>query len=426
MESRRLLSSLIVSFALVLAPIFASQGFAQSADQVAAVDLAREEAVASEVERLAEELFRLIREKQPTPAGTLLEKAHREAFYQFKRLRVLGDIVKTFGPAPAASAVAVEVIANLVIAPALIATGNPAAAGVVVAGPWGSLLAVGVAGIQVWYDRYKIARDLNVRSLRELDRLRKVIVGYDIKNRISSAVYEATSIELQKDASFEILKKIVPPESAFKPFVTLKELETILRTTPEGSLFLQQVYMQRLHTDFYSFLILRFVAEHPSLSERVADVVSSRSPQIQNLSPEVRQHLIEVDELRKRIAFNLRVLQEDTKKLNGRVKAGELTAENSKILKAHFRSEGKRLQKLRKEIVRHEYGVLLAAQPILEMTDTAALERVVHEFDPALRNLERSTKVAVAPALAAVSTQARPSQNTRALQPRALTCRSLF
>ena len=107
---------------------------------------------------------------------------------------------------------------NFVIAPMFAAKGHLVLASVSVAVPWGLIAATAAAGYQIVKDRLRLARDLgtSLRSLREADRIREIVLGYDVKYRVSTVMLEFVQNSFEQNIEFEVVSKMKNAETAAK------------------------------------------------------------------------------------------------------------------------------------------------------------------------------------------------------------------
>jgi hypothetical protein len=392
---RLILSALLtLSFALgASAPIHAHASGDAVASVASASDLEKQEALlVTEIDRQADLAFKEFQKTYPQAPIGFLKKTQREVVYRLKQMHVLTDVLKASGPAPATTLVAVEVLTTFVFAPLATAMGKPVIAGVMVTVPWGIVAGFGVFSYQMIKVRRALAKELGVNSLREFDRVRRAVVGYDIKNRVSSAIYQSlkgTSVE------FEILRKAVDPETTKTPSITIAELEAMVKSQPEGSAYLQTVYMDRLDSMYYSALLLRFVNSSPELtSELVATLSAREKAGPADQSAVLRKHLIATDDVQNQIEREIKKIQIEKVATKKRLKKGELTKEQAKEFKAHLASELKRLQDVRAQVTRAEYVILIGANAAMSSGDASALDALVASKQADLRDLATEAKVA--------------------------------
>lgn len=369
----KLLFSFLLIFALsssfFAAPAFASSNAGGSTERSPAsvssgVD-AQETALESEIDRQADVVFKefiaSVNSRVPLSA---LQIAKRAAIYKLKQMHVLTDILKAAGPAPATTILATELLTNFVLAPIATAFGRPVIAGVIFTVPWGLITGFGVFSYQMMRDRYTVARSIGVSSLRSLDQIRKLVVGYDLKYRVSSVIYQSLTADR---VEFEVLRSAWNFDEAKVPTVTIAEFEAMVRQAPGGPEYLEQIYLEKLDPAFYAALLLRFTNESERLTSQLVQVVRARMPEVKDSSDPLglRRHLIEVDDIKKQLDREIRNYQTAKAGLKKLVKAGTLTAEVAAAKKSHASREIVRLRDVRNRVMRHEYAALLEARASL-------------------------------------------------------------
>ena len=356
------------------------------------IPLDGEEALVAEIDRQADAIFTELKRQQPDFSINSFQHAERAAVYQLRQLHVLTDILKATGPAPATALVATELLTNFVLAPLLAARGETAAAGIALTVPWGLVAAVGVASYDVMKMRFQIAHELGITSMSELDRIRKIVIGYDIRHRVSSAIYHSTLQEVARDKEFDILKSNIDADSAQIPFMSIRELETLIRSEPRGAVYLDQIYLEKVDSELYVALMLRYLDESPQLTEQLLTLLQAREPQVTENSNRLRHHLIALDDLRKQIARDIKGIQEDLKDLKRAVKEKTVSAEFEKAEKRRFASATRSLQKAREFTARHEYALLQLIHVPYLARNYEEVDRLAHEFEGSLAVLRNASR----------------------------------
>ncbi|RYZ74392.1 MAG: hypothetical protein EOP05_09255 [Proteobacteria bacterium] len=400
---RSILSSLL-SLTLLLGtttPAFAQsnvQASGQSPAQSAGTELAatptelaaQEAMLISEIDAQADVVFKEFQKTYPKAPLSFLKKAQREIVYRLKQMHVLTDILKASGPAPATTLLAVEVLTTFVFAPLATAMGKPAVAGAMVVVPWGIAAGFGVFSYQMLKVRRNLAKELKVSSLKEFDQIRKVVVGYDIKNRISSAMYQSLK---GNTVEFEILRKAVSPATTKTPSITIAELEAMVTSQVEGAQYLQAIYMEKLDPMYYSALLLRFVNNNEGLTSQLVATLSAREKLGSDQSSSVRKYLMASDDIQNQIEREIKKIQLEKIATKKRVKAREMTKDEAKELKKHLASELTRIQAVRHQVTRAEYMLLIESKSALAEANQAALGALVTERQTQLNELAGEARV---------------------------------
>lgn len=393
---------------------------------------AREVELASEIDRQADVVFKKFVEESGTHVPlTTLQKAKRIAIYRLRQMNILTDILKAAGPAPATALLASEILTNFVLAPIATAFGKPAVAGVMITVPWGVIAGFGVFSVQVAKERFQIARSLGRFSLGSLDRLREIVIGYDVKHRVSSVIYQALNSELTE---FEVLKKGWAFETAKQAGVLVSELEDIVKRDANGAAYLEAIYLEKLDPSFYSALLLRFINESESLTVELVSTVRSRMPAVTASTDPLalRRHLIGIDDVKMQLDRDIRNLQKMKAALKKRFKSGEISEFQRARLKVEALAEISRLQRVRDRLVRHEYAVLVQAEG--HAVNGLALTSLKIEAARSEELVQLALEAHVRPpksGIAAVgAARSAPSERiqavARAVSARALLCQDLF
>ncbi|MEK7358704.1 MAG: hypothetical protein AAB250_19825, partial [Bdellovibrionota bacterium] len=388
------------AFSILLMAAFLANGSTASAQlanrspaavvEVSAQTLAaQEQELITEIDRQAEVIFQEIKRQQPELPVTIVQKTQREAVYRLKQMHVLTDVLKAAGPTPAVALVAAEVLTTFILAPMFAAKGNVVMATLMVTVPWGIAAGAAAASYEMVKHRLKIARDLKAGfwSLHQADKIREIVLGYDVKYRISTVMFESMKESLAKDLEFEVVKKMKTAELARAPFVTVAELDALIRNTPEGALFLGRIYFERLDRELYSALMLRYLNDHPVLVEKLLELLESRTPAVPIEAALLRKHLLAVDDLKKLIARDLMTIQIELKASKKKVKSGEMTKEAADQSKLYLKQEIKRLQVARGDVIRHEYALLLDAKSAFNEKDFAAVDGITSDYARTLAKL---------------------------------------
>ena len=436
------LGKFVFSFLLLFA--FASSSFAapaESSRSIASISAAsdveaQEIELVSEIDRQSDVIFKdFVANSGSRVPFSILKKAQRLAVYRLRQMHVLTDILKASGPAPATTILATELLADLILAPLATAFGKPAVAGVMVSVPWGVVAGFGVFTYQVMKARFKLARSLGVKSLKSLDALRAIVIGYDLKYRVSSVIYQSLSSDMG-EVEFEVLRKGWKFETAKMPGIRISELESLVRSAWDGPAYLQEIYLERLDPSFYSSLLLRFINESETMTAELINLVRARLPAVAASDDplSLRRHLLGIDDVQMQLDREIKNSQTLKAGLKKRVKKGELTSYEAKRLKVHAIKEIERLQAVHQRLMRHEYSVLLEAQARLanetDLTPRTVLvpsSRASDLVEIALEaHLHPSKAGVIAAANSRVTTVDRVKAVVRALSARPLVCQDLF
>lgn len=385
--------------ALVLVSVLAQSGSAAGSIRfpasTAQADLTRqEEQLVHEIDRQADAIFAELQRQQPELPITLLKKTQREAVYRLRQMHVLSDVLKAAGPAPAIALVAGEVLSTFVFAPMFAAKGNVLMATVSMTVPWGIIAGGAAASYEMLKARLKLARELksSLFALYQADKIRKAVIGYDVKNRVSTAMFEMMKDRFATEIEFEVVKKMKSADAARTSFVTVNELEALVKSIPEGATFLEHIYFERLDKGLYSALMLRFLSEDGALAQKLLDVLKARSPMSPTETVILRNHLLAVDDLKKSIARDLRTVQQETKALKAKTKAGSITQAQADRAKSYLKDEIKRLQSARADLTRHEYKLLLDVKAPFKQGEVTTVESIARQYAPTLVELQRSSR----------------------------------
>lgn len=419
MIGTKLLVSLLLSLSLV------TSAFAENRTRsIASVPSSRDAnlrvaELVSAIDRQADEVFRDFRSTHPDVPLSILKHVQREAAYRLKQMNVMTDILKASGPTIATSIVATEILTTFVLAPLAGAMGKPALAGVFLVAPWGLIAGAGTFAYEVLKIRVKIARRLGLRSLGSLDRFRADVVGYDLKNRVSSIIYENIEGDIGT-VEFEVLRKSMNFEAAQTPAVTIAELEEFLKASSEGEAYLRKIYMEKLDPAFYSALLLRFIDESDELTDRLTALIRERGEAVVTGPSAVRRHLLAAHDVQIAIDREIKALQIQHAGLKKRVKAGEITSHEAKAAKVRTGAELVRLRLLRRSLMHHEYTVLLDA------VSNFAKGTAIEDLNPVPQRASDLVDIAA-------QIRTKPSETVEAARPRPVTpsigllsCSALF
>lgn len=393
--------SLSLIFSLIVGAVAPSVSHAQTELAVAAVRssetlsaaqlLSLESKLVSEIDRQADLIFQDFLKSHPQAPISFLKKAQQQILFRLKQMGVLTEILKASGKAPAVTLIAGEIIPTFILFPMFAAMGQPLAATSMLTVPWGLIGGLGAFSYSMIKVRREMATQLNVASLAQFDKVRELVVGYDIKKRVTSTLVQSLSGE---HIEFEILKKAFKSEGANTPAIAIKELETLVRASESGAKYLSYIFMQKLDAATYASLLLRFVKDDAELTSQLASLISSRA-QIAStqVSPSFRSYLIASSETQMQI-------KREIKKINSlksavfkqRLKSLNIRGADSKDLRQHLAAESARLQLLLRQLSLAEYSLLIEAKAAVEAKDSGAMKALVSERAERFETLSAEAK----------------------------------
>jgi hypothetical protein len=351
-------------------------------------------ALAREINRQADLVFARLALEPGAPNYGPIKHIQRAATYRLKQMHVLTDIMKAAGPSPAIAIVATEVVTDFILAPVFMAIGRPVLAGAMVVIPWGMVAGAGVMAYQVTKLRRAISSELGGVSLSELDRIRKVITGYDLKHRVSSVIFKAASEEMSEDKKtfeIEVLKKLNGSPS--RSHVTVSELVNLVQSRPGGKEFLGRIYFERLDQALYAELLLRTINEDPVLLTQFLSLLKARDISEADRFPELRRLLLIIDDLRDQVDRQLKQTQLEKSLLKKALKLKKLNRDEFKQGKDFLNSEFARMSDVRLSIIREEYRLLLLVKNADQ--DRVEIDRAVRSFAPMLEELRSASELRV-------------------------------
>lgn len=359
-----------------------------------------ERALVSEIHRVANQAFAEIKAKDPTVRVTQLKKVERAVIHKLKETGKLVQLARSLDPKIGISVVATEVVATA-MGFGLIAAGQVAAGGAILGFPSAPLLLSVLLTYEVFKIRWKVARELN-SSARELEKIRKQVIGYNAKNKITSMLLQ--DAEVQRE--LELVNKFVEVSKDKPQIITLKEIESIILKMQGGESFLAHAYHERGNKEVYATLLLEFLNQSPEglakITEQIVRPSSERQTVVKSLKakllpvksngdvtefPELRKHLLEVSDIQKHVDRELQSARREISTAKKKVKKGELTKEEALQAKQHFKSEIARLREVQIQSFRHQYALILAAKGFIEVGDNNEVAKLVKSREADLAEL---------------------------------------
>ncbi|HEX4925824.1 MAG TPA: hypothetical protein VFV50_17155 [Bdellovibrionales bacterium] len=307
-----------------------------------------------DLEAQAEQFVAAYIQANPQADATMLQRAKNIALLKFKQMGAMQDILKTVGTAPAKAIVMTEILDTFILPPILTAIGEPVLAGISAVVPWGLLIGGSVAWYQVSRERWKMARELNTSSLRPLDTLRRELMGYDLKHRVTSLIFDELSEKLPGLTSLEVVRRYT---SETGPVVSLAELESIVRAQGKsGERFLDAVYLDKAKPDLYAAKLVRYIMAEADSSSRL---IALLSPRVQTVPSTTRTSLVELHRRMQEIEALKAAELEKTAAAKQRRKKRELSRQEFKELKAAANQQIVALNGMKFEVRKAEYSLLL-------------------------------------------------------------------
>ncbi len=323
---------LILLRALVLGVLLAAAP-ARGDDTAGAMDLPGTPASSTfeanyyrEMDRQTEAIIKRISEIDPNINEVFWRQVYKRAQAKIKGLNPLPhakEVAHKYG-ATAGLAFIVGEAASWMMAPVFMYLGSPGLAALCTA-PWGIPSVATVVYLKQAALRRQVARELGVKSVTDLNKLRREILGFEINQYLMSAVYEAIHQEKLYVLSLNVKKEPLYAKifnqlrSAFvkippKPFVmdSVELIKLVKNSGPEGQSFLKNVEPMAKDMPLYTLLLLKYVNTHPDLQLRL---LNSEMAKVSDVGAFENQAKTKSDLIRfKELEIELAFLREDLEK----------------------------------------------------------------------------------------------------------------
>jgi len=189
-----------------------------------------------------------------------------------------------------------EVFTDAVVAPVALALGMPWLAAKIAAAPLGVMAGTGHFMFNLAWGHIKLSRRLGNVSLFRLRRLRKEIVGFNVKQHLASVVYQG----LMNDTQLSLLIDFVRESNVESNFdsaiiVSLEEMETVVESKGHK-------YKDKRNSDLYFAQMMNDIVSDPALlnlfNQKLAEKVPTAVP---SESGEARSLILEFSFLNKKL-----------------------------------------------------------------------------------------------------------------------------
>jgi hypothetical protein len=347
-------------------------------------DAQLEQVLVSEIHKIADKAFAEIKAKDPHVKVTQLKKVERAVIHKLKETGKLIELARSLNPQIGVSVVAVELFVTLGLAPVLMANGHVLAGTIVMNFPSAPLLLSALLAYEVQKIRWQIGRELKT-PVGELEKIRKEVIGYNIKHKITSLVLQDGEVIRE----LELVTKAHSAKLNDPEIVTLRQVEKIIGQTKDGESFLAHAYHERAHKEVYASLLLQYLNNSSeSLSALLHNISVPNEANVETQKfPELRKHLIELADVQKHIDRELKVARKEISVTKKKVKRGELSKEEGTSVRSHLKEELARLQEVRVQSFRQQYTMLLAAKNAITKEQTVEVAKIVAKFKAELAEL---------------------------------------
>lgn len=363
-----------------------------------------EDVLVSEIHRIADEVFAEIKKKDPKAKITKLKKVERAVIQKLKDTGKIVEMVRSLNPKMAIPVVATEILINAGLAPLLIAKGHVVAGTIAFNFPSAPLALSLFLAFESQKIRWKIARELKISAI-DLDKIRKDVLGYNLKNRITSLILQDGEIRRE----LELVKNYVEVGAGLPGVVTVAELEQAISSTENGRSFLIHAFAERGNSDVYSVLLIQYLNQSPDSFAKIMEIVnqpleSRRSTLVgirqqvsellglkkasHNAFPELRNHLLEVRDVQNHIDREIRMARTEIWEVKRKVKNEDLTKAQAHEIRKYLKSEIERLNEMKVQSLRHQYLVLMNVESAYHNSDQIEVARVVEEYRQDLNELK--------------------------------------
>ena len=305
--------------------------------------------------------FSQIQSEIPDIEPSALSRIRMAMILKFRQLVDIKPILKSYGKTVGITVIAAG-FASDIITLTLLALGKPFLAGLSVAAPISPLAGAAVVWWKYSVSDHNIAKELNLKSLKQLKQLRQELLGYDIKNRVGTILYETAQAEAKQALKIDVLTRI-NQYSQFKDgmFISFADLENIIRIDKKGASFLNMIYADQSRPSFYFIELLRFIQSKPELTEQCSHLLKERLK-------------INTETDGAPITGNLRLFNDLQKKIDSEIKIllGRLTALKSRS----FKIDREPRQKIKQQI----NGAIAQLNELQEMRKRAEYRELYTEY----------------------------------------------
>jgi hypothetical protein len=126
-------------------------------------------------------------------------------------------------------------------------------------------------------DRRRLERELGLKDIRELDKLKREIMGFSGDQHIASLLYQEASDGVSQELGLELVRNLKSKAQA--GLVSVPELERIvLASGPEGQVYLDFLGRQRTDQAFYGAQLLRYCFQNEESSALLRARAAPRAP----------------------------------------------------------------------------------------------------------------------------------------------------
>lgn len=355
-----------------------------------------DQALQSEIEKIADRVFAEAKLKHPDinhlmqVRQAVLTRAEKAKKHFVKVLRIVH-------PTVGVAIVAVEIFVTAGLVPWSFANGHYVLGTFFTFFPTLPAMLGAVLAYEAQKIRWQISRELGVR-LGEFDKIRKSIVGYNLKNKITSIVYDDNG----RVRELELVKRLVSVGEGYPSVVSVREITELLKETERGREFLEDIAHERSHKEVYSQLLVRFLNENPETLNRLLTSIErplaerqSRFERVRtrlsemifgqrqihaNDFPELRDHLVKISDIQKHIQLESQRARAEVASAKQRLKNGEISREAFEALKEQMKSERQRLYEMKVQSFRHQYRLLVSAKNAVESGNRSEVISVVDRF----------------------------------------------
>ena len=317
-----------------------------------------EKALVSEIHRIADKAFAEIKAKDPHAKVTQLKKVERAVIHRLKETGKLIELARSLNPKIGISVVATEIVVT-VAGFGLISTGQVLAGSVILNFPSVPLMLSVLLAYEVQKIKWQIGKELKT-SIRDLEKIRKEVIGYNVKNKITSLILNDGAVQRE----LELVVKPVKNQTQAPELVTLSEIEKAIGRTADGESFLAHAYYERGQKEIYASLLLQYLNDSQESLSSLLEEISNRSKEVnaEQKAPELRKHLMALSDIKKHIDRELIAARKEISATKKKVKKGQLSKAEGIEMRNHLKAELLRLQEVRIQAFRHQYAVLLATK----------------------------------------------------------------
>lgn len=289
------------------------------------------------LEAECDRFLREIMDNFPAEEQAGWQKIKNAVLLKFKEISKAQEILKTYGKTIAMSTLVGETLSTFILPPILFSMGMPTLAGLFAVTPVGPLSGAALLYYKLSGPRKRLAKELKLESLSSLRALQSDLLGYEMKDRITTVLYQNVQNAMDQVFEIDIVQKYRSRmRHEFSTVISLNELENIVRSQgTRGAAYLSAIFLDKADKPLYTLKLMRFINLHPDLTHQMAALLhlkTSATLKTDLHQIELRKRLIKIDDFKKTIESRRRELYSRVSNLRG-----ELSLKKAPAYRVHLK-----------------------------------------------------------------------------------------